>query len=128
MRGTRLPVESILRKNGMIGMLVELMEGNKTFTQIRSALRLSMSTVLTRLREAEAYELIERTVGTTGKSRIEVKYKLTSKGQTLIENLLGNERINQLLNECRSLKKEAYKVEEELMQLLSQTDLRRFIS
>ena len=104
-------------------MLVELTEGEKTFTQVRSALRLSMSTVLTRLREAEAYELIERNVGTTGRSRIEVKYKLTPKGETLIRNLLGNEKINQLTEECRSLKKRAYEVERELMELLNQIDL-----
>ena len=87
-----------------------------------------MTTILTRLREAEAYELIERNVGTTGRSRIEVKYKLTQKGEVLIKNLLGNERINQLINECRNLKKKSYEVEEELMQLLSEIDLGQFIS
>ena len=118
-----MPIETILRKSGMVGMLVELSEGNKTFTQIREALRLSMTTILTRLREAEAYELIKRNVGTTGRSRIEVKYKLTSKGETLIKNLLGNEKISRLIEECRSLKKRTYEVERELIELLNQIDL-----
>ena len=109
-------------------MLVELSEGEKTFTQIREALRLSMTTVLTRLREAEAYELIERNVGTTGRSRIEVKYKLTPKGETLIKHLLGNERINQLIDECRDLKKKTYEVENELIELLNETNLDQYTS
>ena len=99
----------------MVGMLVELSEGDKTFTQIREALRLSMTTILTRLREAEAYELIERFVETTGKSRIEVKYKLTPKGENLIKNLLENERMSRLIEGCRSLKKRTYEVENELL-------------
>ena len=118
-----MPIETILRKSGMVGMLVELSEGEKTFTQIREALRLSMTTILTRLREAEAYGLIERNVGTTGRSRIEVKYKLTPKGESLIRNLLGNEKISRLIEECRSLKKRTYEVEEELIELLNETDL-----
>ena len=121
-----MPIETILRKSGMVGMLVELSEGDKTFTQIREALRLSMTTVLTRLREAEAYRLIERNVGTTGRSRIEVKYKLTQKGESLIKNLLGNEKIYRLIEECRSLKKRTYEVERELIQLLNETDVSQY--
>ena len=112
----------------MVGMLVELSEGDKTFTRIREALRLSMTTVLTRLREAEAYELIERNVGTTGRSRIEVKYKLAQKGESLIKNLLGNEKISRLIEECRSLKKRTYEIENELIELLNETNLDQYTS
>ena len=123
-----MPLETILRKSGMVGMLVELSEGDKTFTQIREALRLSMTTVLTRLREAEAYELIERNVGTTGRSRIEVKYKLAPKGEKLIKNLLENERLSGLIEKCRNLKKRTYEVENELLELMNETDIGRYTS
>jgi len=112
----------------MVGILFELNEGDKTFTQIRYALRLSMSTILFRLREAEAYELIERNVGTTEKGGIMVNYTLTEKGKGLISNLLKDERISKLIEESKNLKERAYEIEGELLEVLTQIDLDQYTS
>ena len=122
-----MPLKTVLRKDGMVGTLFELNEGDKSFTQIRYALRLSMSTILVRLREAEAYDLIERNVGTTEKDRIEVKYTLTDKGKSLISNLLKDERISKLIDESKRLKERAYEIEGELLEALSQINLDQYI-
>lgn len=62
----------------MIEILSELQEGDETFTQIMKAVRLSTSNIVARLREAEAYRLINR-VAALNEGRVEVKYTLTEK-------------------------------------------------
>lgn len=87
-----------------------------------------MSTILVRLREAEAYELIKRNVGTTEKGGIVVNYTLTEKGKRLISDLLKDGRINKLIEESKNLKERAYEIEGELLEVLAQIDLDQYIS
>jgi DNA-binding HxlR family transcriptional regulator len=65
-----MEISEVLRKKGMIEILSELQEGDKTFTQIMKV-RLSMSNIVARLREAEAYRFINR-VATLNAGKVEV--------------------------------------------------------
>jgi DNA-binding HxlR family transcriptional regulator len=48
-----MEISGILRKKGMIEILSELQEGDRTFTQIMNVVRLSMSNIVARLREVK---------------------------------------------------------------------------
>jgi len=118
-----MDISNIVRKKGMLEILADLQEErNRTFTQIMNAVRLSMSNIVARLREAEAYGLLNR-VASLSNGRVEVKYILTEKGETIMKKLMENEQIGKLVNECRYLKKKANEVETELNQMLSETNL-----
>jgi DNA-binding HxlR family transcriptional regulator len=117
-----MDISDVVRKKGMIEILTELQEGDRTFSQIMNAVRLSMSNIVARLREAEAYNLIKR-VASLNNGKVEVKYTLTEKGETIMKKLMQNEQIGKLVNECRNLKKKANEVETELNQLLGETNL-----
>jgi len=52
-----MKISGILRKKGIIEILSELQEGDRTFTQIINVVRLGMSNIVVRLREGEAYLL-----------------------------------------------------------------------
>jgi len=99
----------------MSEILFQLIEGDKTFTQIREAARLSMSNILARLREAEAHGLIERKVKAKG---------LSTKGKEVINNLLNHERLAKLFQECKELKRRIAEVEKEILQALYELELK----
>jgi len=117
-----MDLSNILRKKGMIEILAELQEGDKTFTQIMNAVRLSMSNIIIRLKEGEAYRLINR-VATVNEGKVEVKYMLTEKGQRVLSELVKDKKIAMVLKECRSIKKRANEVERELYQLLNKSNI-----
>ena len=117
-----MEISNVVRKKGMIETLTELQEGDRTFSQIMNAVRLSMSNIVARLREAEAYNLINR-VASVNNGRVEVKYTLTEKGETIMKKLMENKEIGKLVNECRNLKKKAKEIEEQLNELLSEVNL-----
>jgi DNA-binding HxlR family transcriptional regulator len=112
-----MEISDLIRKKGMIEILTELQEESKTFTQIMNTTRLSMNNIVARLREAEAFSLINR-VALLNSGRVEVKYTLTEKGRNIMKKLMENEEIDKLVNECRELKKKVNEVEVELKQLL----------
>ena len=116
-------LSDIVRKKGMIEILTELEEeGNRTFTQIMNAVRLSMSNIVARLREAEAYGLIDR-VALLNNEKVEVKYALTEEGKNIMKKLMENEKLWKLVKECRDLKRKASEVEIQLNHLLSEVNL-----
>ena len=106
----------------MVEILMELKEGDRTFTQIMKAVRLSMSNIIARLKEGEAYRLINR-AATLNEGKVEVKYTLTEKGNDVLNALIKDEEISKILNECRSVKKKADEVERKLYQLLSKVNV-----
>ena len=116
-------LSDIVRKKGMIEILTELQEeGNRTFTQIMNAVRLSMSNIVARLREAEAYGLIDR-VALLNNEKVEVKYALTEEGKTIMKKLTENEKLWKLVKECRDLKRKAGEIEAQLNELVSEINL-----
>jgi DNA-binding HxlR family transcriptional regulator len=117
-----MEISEVLRKKGMIEILSELQEGDKTFTQIMKAVRLSMSNIVARLREAEAYRLINR-VAALNEGRVEVKYTLTEKGQEVLKKITENPEITKILNECRSLKKKTNEIEKKLEETLNKISI-----
>jgi len=117
-----MPLEDIVRKKGMAEILVELKEGHRTFTEIMNVVRLSMNTILARLRESEAYDLLKRVVETNN-GRIKITYALTKKGRDITSKLMENEAISKLTSQCRSLKRKTNEVEKELDGLLNEVKL-----
>ena len=111
-------MDDILKKKGMLEILYYLHEeGERTFTDIMNAVRLSMSAIVVRLREAEAYGLIERNAG-LNEGKVRVIYTLTEKGRDLLGKILENEKVSELVKTCRKLKKKINDVESELDHLL----------
>lgn len=117
-----MSLQRLISRKGMSEILFQLIEGDKTFTQIREATRLSMSNILARLREAEAHGLIERKVKAKG-LRVEVKYSLSTKGREIIDKLLNDERLAKLFQECKELKRRIAEIEEEILQSLYELEL-----
>ncbi|MEM5855746.1 MAG: winged helix-turn-helix transcriptional regulator [Candidatus Aenigmatarchaeota archaeon] len=113
-----MDVSEVIRKKGMIEILAELQEGNKTFTQIMNAVRLSMSNIVARLREAEAYRLINR-IATLNEGKVEVKYTLSDKGNNVLRKIMENPEIGGILKECRSVKRKANEIEKKLDEILN---------
>ena len=84
-----------------------------------NAVRLSVSAIVGRLREAEAYGLIERKA-CINKGKVRVIYVLTKKGEETIDKLVENKRIGELVRTCRTLKKKVSEIEDELNVALSE--------
>ena len=117
-----MEISEVLRKKGMIEILSELQEGGRTFTQIMNAVRLSMSNIVARLREGEAYRLINR-VAALNEGKVEVKYTLTEKGKEVLRKIEENPDIVKILNECRTLKKKTNEIEKKLDEVLNKVNL-----
>lgn len=81
----------------------------------------SPSTVV-RLREAEAYGLINR-IARLNNGKVEVKYKLVDEGEAIIRKLMEKKEKRKLIYECRDLKKKATEIEIELNQSLNEAQL-----
>lgn len=116
-------MDDILKKKGMLEILYDLREeGERTFTDIMNAVRLSMSAIVARLREAEAYGLIERNAG-LNEGKVRVVYALTRKGKDVLSKILEDKKVEELVRTCRELKKESSEKEEELSKFLSKLKL-----
>ena len=115
-----MSIANILKKKGMLEILFDLhQEGERTFTDIMNAVRLSMSAIVARLREAEAYGLIERNA-TLNDGKVRVVYVLTSKGKEILNEILEDKKIKDIVMSCRDLKRKANELENELDNLLSE--------
>ena len=115
-----MSIDNILKKKGMLEILFDLHEGGeRTFTDIMNAVRLSMSAIVARLREAEAYGLIQRNA-TLNNGKVRVVYVLTNKGKEILNKTLGNRKIREVIMSCRDLKRKANQIENELDNLLSE--------
>lgn len=104
----------------MLEILFDLhQEGERTFTDIMNAVRLSMSAIVARLREAEAYGLIKRNAG-LNEGKVRVVYILTKKGEEITNKIMENKRIGELIKTCRDLKKKVCEIEDELSSVLNE--------
>ena len=117
-----MDLPEIIRRKGMVEILAELEDGDKTFTQIMNAVRLSMSNVVARLRETEAYRLINRKA-MVNEGKIEVKYTLTEKGKEILKKLVENSELGKILVECKSIKRKANEIEGKLDETLAKIKL-----
>ena len=118
-----MSIANILKKKGMLEILFDLhQEGERTFTDIMNAVRLNMSAIVARLREAEAYGLIERNAG-LNEGKVRVVYTLTEKGRDMLGKILENEKVRELVRTCRELKSKSGKKEKELNDLLGRLKL-----
>jgi len=114
-----MSMDSILRKKGMLEILFDLKEeGERTFTDIMNAVRLSMSAIVARLREAEAYGLIKRNAGLND-GKVRVTYVLTKKGEEVLNKILEDTRIKEVVMLCRDLKRKTNELEKKLDHLLN---------
>jgi len=105
---------------GMIEILVYLKDEARSFNDLRN-LHLSPSTILARLREAQAQGLVEQTLCLSKgrKTRAKIKYDLTSEGKAMLKSYESIiDRYIELRKELDELESKLREKEKEMKYLL----------
>ena len=104
--------KSLISKKGTIDILIELKDGQKTFTNLKE-LKLSPNTIVKRLREMQKAGLVEPVLTSSGKTRrMRIEYKLTKEGERAIKNM------EKVLMEYKRLKKKLDQMSKEQEKIL----------
>jgi DNA-binding HxlR family transcriptional regulator len=112
-------IQEFLEKRGSIDILFNLAEEEKSFNELES-LNLSPNTVLSRLREAQALNLIEEKLLRQKEGRSKIKYVLTKKGKEIMDVSKSFKKdYLKLREEINGLEENIRKKEEEIKTLLS---------
>lgn len=109
----------VTNPKGLLDVLMALEGSEKSFTELKN-LGLSPNTLLARVREAEAKDLITQELVPVEGKRAKIKYKLTKEGKDTLQMYASvREKYTELKMELQRLQEEARKKEKELKYLLS---------